>query len=365
MNHVKLQKMFEFAHRNKLPLMMWGHTGIGKTTSVYEYAERIGAKVIPLYLSTQDQGDLIGLPGRVDNRTVWMKPEWLPAEDDPGKYIFFLDELNRAPRFVWQAMFPFILEGRLHTHVVPKDSWVIAAGNPQGTDDYDVTEMYDKALISRLCHVKLTPDIGEWLSRYDGKIDDSVHRVIAKEPAHLQFNTFDYGFTIQPDARAITRMATALKDMSHEEFESFGYEFVEGCVGTTLASMVIQERRNMLISIDPEDVLKRYSKIRDKVKSISEGEMMRNDVLGGANRKLISYLKGQKGDKKEIKLTEREWKNLAEYLKDIPRDACQAFLTMLINNQDMYDILKQLSTDKDLFKRVEEANMFDSSKKTK
>ena len=123
MNHEQLQKFLPFVHRNRVPIMLWGPTGIGKTTAIYEYAEAVGATVVTLHLASQEPGDLVGLPGRVDNKTVWLRPEWLPDEDDDGQYIFFLDEFNRGPKYVLACMFPFLLEGRLHTHRVPKNSF--------------------------------------------------------------------------------------------------------------------------------------------------------------------------------------------------------------------------------------------------
>lgn len=369
MDHRKLQKFLPFAHRNKVPVMLWGPTGIGKTTAVYEYGEKIGAKVIVLHLASQEPGDLIGLPFRdpENNTTVHLRPEWLPKEDDPGKYIFFLDEFNRAPKFVLACMFPFILEGRLHTHFVPKDSWIIVAGNPND-DDYDVTEMHDRALISRLCHVKLAPDPQEWLDRYTEGVHDAVVKVIAKEPQFLAFGSCEIGFDVRPDARAITNMGAALKNIKPEEFTAFGFEFMAGCVGQTMAEVIRKEWKDGFENISAIDILDSYSKVRKQVQKFSNVSTVRNDILAAANRKLVTEIK-RRGEEEGV-LKEKQLENLKTWIKDIPRDSAQSLLTLFGSNEyRILDVFKQLmldlGEDDDLFIRILEANDAEEAAKMK
>lgn len=373
MDHKTLKQFLPFVHRNQFPVCLWGATGVGKTTSIYEYAESVGAKLIVLHLATQEPGDLVGLPGREEmtreeqaeaiqndmssaGRTVWLRPEWMPAEDDPGKYIFFLDEFNRAPKYVLAAMFPFLLEGRMHTHKLPKDSWVLSAANPGGGDEYDVTEIHDKALISRLCHIKIKPNGMEWLERYDGKVHPAVHSVVSKEPTLLAFDNFELGFTVKPDARALTMMGSALQEIKDDEYNSFGFEFIEGCVGREAAAMIQKEWRNSLENISPKDILNSYSKIQKQVQQFSSADNARNDVLSGANRQLITMLKKMKKN-----LTDKQLKNLKGYIMDIPRDNCQGLLTNFTsggNEQlDIFrDIMERLGDDDEVYQRMVEVN---------
>lgn len=393
MNHKTLPKFLNFVRRNNVPCLLWGPTGIGKTTAVYEWAELIGIKpenVHVLHLASQEPGDLVGLPTREglnldaqqqkellekfleiggedasiesiiqkmsQTRTTWSRPEWLPPEDDEEEHIFFLDEFNRAPKYVQACMFPFILEGRMHTHKVPKNSYILGAANPGGTDDYDVTEMRDKAMISRLCHIKLIPTKEEWLIRHDDVVHEVVHKVIAKHPEHLGFDTCDIGFEVSADARAVTICGIALQNIENDEWHSFGYEFVEGCCGKTMASMIQQEWKDRLESISPEQVLDDYKKIRGDVKAYSNVANVRNDVIGGANTKLLVYIK------KKGKLTEKQKKNLQDYLKDIPRDSAQSFLAQVAAgeefcNEDVFrDLMLVLGKDNKLYIYILRAN---------
>lgn len=402
MNHKTMATFLPFVHRRQVPVILWGPTGVGKTTAVYEYGEKVGAKVIVLHLASQEPGDLVGLPTReglhltaeqqtdlikkfVDARpdddieevvkrlsrtkTTWSRPEWLPEEDDDGKYIFFLDEFNRGPKYVLACMFPFILEGRMHTHRVPKNSWIIAAGNPGGGDEYDVTEIRDRALISRLCHIQLRPSKDEWLIRHDGKVHGAVHKVVAKHPELLGFDSEPLGFEVQADARSITNLGIALQDITKEEWQAFGYEFCEGCVGKTAAAAIEKEWRNNLESISPEEVLNNYKKIRGDVKAFSSVQNIKNDVISGATSKLLVYIK-KMGERKE-RLKSEQIANLKQFLKDIPRDSSQAFLRLVAsgeqycNDEIFKELMIVLGQGDDLYIYILEANNKEEAEREK
>lgn len=378
MNHKTLEKFLPFAHKNKMPIILWGPTGIGKTTCIYEYADRAGIKrenVHVLHLASQEPGDLVGLPTReglnlnaeqqlellekiaqlrpdddIDvlmkklsrTKTVWARPEWLPDEDDEEEHLFFLDEFNRGPKYVLACMFPFILEGRLHTHKVPKNSWVIAAGNPGGGEDYDVTEIRDRALISRLCHITLRPSKEEWLIRHKGLVHDAVYKVVSKHPELLGFDCEDLGFEVEPDARSLHALGEILKTISREEWLAFGLELCMGAVGKTAAGMIEQEWKDNLESISPEEVLNNYRKIRGDVKTFSSVEYIKNDVIAGANSQLLVYIK--KMGERNKDLTDEQIENLDKYLNDIPRDSTQSFLTQVASGDQFCndEIFKRL-----------------------
>jgi hypothetical protein len=390
MNHKTLQQFFPFVHRNKVPVILWGPTGIGKTTSIYEYGKKVNANVVVLHLASQEPGDLVGLPTREGmnltgeqqadlikkfvearpdddiesivkklsrTKTTWSRPEWLPSEDDEGQYIFFLDEFNRAPKYVLACMFPFILEGKLHTHRVPKNSWIVAAANPGGGEEYEVTEIRDRALISRLCHIELKPTKEEWLFYTDGIVHEVVHKVIAKNPELLSFDTEPLGFEIRSDARNVTNCGITLKNITKEEWGLFGYEYCAGCCGKSAASMFEKEWKSKLESISPDDVLNHYKKIRGDVKSFSSVENIRNDIIGGCNSKLLVMIK-----KIGTALTDEQLANLKQYLKDIPRDSAGAILMPMAAGEEYSqdEIFKKLMVllgkDHDLYVYILEAN---------
>lgn len=363
MDHKTLSEFLPFAHENKVPVILWGPTGIGKTTCIYEYAERVGVKrenVHVLHLASQEPGDLVGLPTREGlnlsaeqqlelleklaelrpdddvedlvaklskTRTTWSRPEWMPDEDDEEEHIFFLDEFNRGPKYVLACMFPFILEGRMHTHKVPKNSWIIAAGNPGGGEDYDVTEIRDRALISRLCHITVRPTPEEWLIRHKDVVHDAVHKVVSKHTELLGFDSEPMGFEIEADARSLDHLGRVLRNINREQWQAFGVELCIGCVGKTAAAAIEQEWRDNLESIAAEDVLNNYGKIRGDVKTFSSVSNIKSDVIAGAINQLLVHIK-KMGERKED-LSDDQIENLARFLGDIPRDSSQAFLVQV------------------------------------
>ena len=48
--------------RTKLPLILWGYHGVGKTEIVKQAANELGYNLVVLHLATQDIIDLIGRP---------------------------------------------------------------------------------------------------------------------------------------------------------------------------------------------------------------------------------------------------------------------------------------------------------------
>ena len=77
----------EIMKQGEVPILV-GHAGVGKTQIVKEIASKTGRKLITLVLSQMEPGDLIGMPDRKGDRTVWLKPEWFPED---GNSILFLD----------------------------------------------------------------------------------------------------------------------------------------------------------------------------------------------------------------------------------------------------------------------------------
>lgn len=179
----------------RLPVLLHGVHALGKTEIVAQIAKAIDYNYVPLYLSTQDVSDLIGLPYKehlffrdgklitekeyIDisnisaeelmklckkSSTRFAMPDWLSdAMADERPCIFFLDEMNRGPLYVLQTMLPFVLEGRLHTHRIREKDIVVGAMNPD-TAEYSVEAVSDKALLSRFAHFYFEPEVSEWVS---------------------------------------------------------------------------------------------------------------------------------------------------------------------------------------------------------
>lgn len=145
--------------------MLHGRPGIGKTEIVQQLADRTGARLFDLRLTTIEPQDLRGLPyyDHAAQRTVWYRPEDLP--DDPSRpAILFLDELTAAAPSLQPTVYGLLQERRVGQHRLPDATFVVAAGN--GVEDGAVAYEMGSALSDRLVHLLVRAEAGDWLARY-------------------------------------------------------------------------------------------------------------------------------------------------------------------------------------------------------
>jgi MoxR-like ATPase len=111
-NSSQLENIYKIACDTTVSVIVEGDHGIGKSESVYSFAQKNNFHVEPLFLSHQEVADLIGIPTLERDAsnhalTTWSKPIWLhrmeEAAKDGKRCVLFLDELNRAQTEVRQA----------------------------------------------------------------------------------------------------------------------------------------------------------------------------------------------------------------------------------------------------------------------
>lgn len=312
------KKALPFLLKNRITPFLHGSQGIGKTQSVYQYCKENNLGCVVLHTATQDVGDLIGLlvKGKDEDTVHHARPEWFPTE---GNGILFLDELNRAPQDVIQAMFPLITEGRLHRHVLPEGWRVVAAGNYQ-SDRFNVTDTSDAAWLSRFCHIDFTPTVEEWTVYADAKGLLDTAAFIREQPSMLELSAKDAGRLnksfIVPDRRAWAEGIGALEAESSLP-EDLRYELYSGLVGETAAAAFISWKAKAERSLSLPQILDGYKTqvVRDRVQTIlGDKKAMRFDLLNGPLDELLVKLEVSpglldKGDRLE---------NLKRYLLDVP-----------------------------------------------
>jgi MoxR-like ATPase len=145
--------------------MLHGRPGVGKTQVVARLAQKIGARLFDLRLTTIEPQDLRGLPyyDHETRKTVWYRPEDLP--DDPAQpAILFLDELTAASPYLQPTVYGLLQERRVGRHVLPDSVMVVAAGND--VTDGAVAYHMGTALSDRLIHLLVRTDTADWLRHY-------------------------------------------------------------------------------------------------------------------------------------------------------------------------------------------------------
>lgn len=166
----RLVAALKAAYRARLPVLLEGPTGIGKSEVVAEAALELGVEVVVLDLSLLEPPDLVGLPRIDGDVTRFARPAILPRA---GAGILFLEELNRAERAVQQPALQLLSARRLHEYVLPPGWSCVAAVNPDD-GDYQVSTL-DRALRARFLELKVCADRATWLAWAEG---NGVHAAI-------------------------------------------------------------------------------------------------------------------------------------------------------------------------------------------
>ena len=163
------------------PVFIWGAPGIGKSALVEEFSIEVGLECVSLLGSQLAPEDIIGIPQIRGNTSEFLPPKMI-AREEP--YVLFLDELNACSQEVQKAFYSLIYERRVGEYHLPEGSIVIGAGNR--TQDAAIVKTMSSALINRMFHVQLKPDVKSWLSwAYENGIHEWVTDYISQRPDHL------------------------------------------------------------------------------------------------------------------------------------------------------------------------------------
>lgn len=155
------------AMAERVPVLLWGMPGIGKTALVEAVARQQNLLLEPLILSHHEPADLTGLPvANSEGTQVTRAPaDWaqrLVSAVDQGYdgAVLFLDELSTAPPAVQAAALQCVNERRVGNISLPDHVVVVAAANPPeiAAAGWDLAA----PLANRFCHLDVEPDPEMW-----------------------------------------------------------------------------------------------------------------------------------------------------------------------------------------------------------
>ncbi len=348
MNILGVKNVVPILMKHNVVPFLWGNHGLGKTQVVKQIAEKLGIGFVPLYLSTQEVGDLIGLLDKRGDGTVYhTRPEWFPtAESHPEGGIIFLDEFNRAHPDVLQAMLPFALDKTLHKHKLPYNWHIVVAGN-YNSNNFNTTDISDSALTSRFCHLDFKPTVEEFIAYAEDKGADLIASFIRDHKNMLEAdskNDFDTS-KIQPNRRAYLDFIFPLE--SEMALENDRFEVYSGIIGIAATSAFQVHKKTQEATLDLKKILKNYNSVRPKVLEVSGNKQdVRFDYLNAPLEELLQRLESKRDFLKEEHLD-----NVKQFLIDIPPElAMKAFKRMsemsFINKKKLVndiDFCKQMS----------------------
>jgi len=289
------KEALQTASQLKMPLMVWGAHGIGKSQITRAFCKDRELGFRDFRLSQIEETDLRGLPKDVerDGRlvTAYLPPEDLPHE---GQGLLFLDELNRASDPVLQSVFQLITERRLGSYRLP-DGWtVVSACNFAGAD-YQVNNL-DDALFDRFCHVVLETTskyVEEWTDWLVGKegTDEHVLNVIqftTQSKEHLFAPvTEDIGHPVHPSPRSWSWIPRIERTKASKAVKRI---LRAGWIGTALALAYEKEA----LPISAKDIIKGpFSKVKPVLDDLNRGQ---RTALAHGVGSLLKEVKAKQAD---------------------------------------------------------------------
>lgn len=259
-------------------IMLTGRHGIGKSEILTQYFSKQGMEVIALFLGQMsDPGDLIGLPDKSGEKTIFRPPYWFPLDGKP--IVLFLDELNRARPEVLQTIMDLALNRRLAGRDLPKGSRVIAAVN-EG-EEYQLTDL-DPALVSRFNVFRFEPSVPEWLLwAKEHELDNRVIRFITENQAWLDGDpgigeNEDTGLDKTPDRRGWKRVSDILKDTPRISKQD--QKLISSIVGVRASNLFITKIAAMK-AITGEDLLLEYDKVDFGQLKVHDFALLNEDIF--------------------------------------------------------------------------------------
>lgn len=191
-NHSQLKSMIMKHYELKIPLMVYGVFGIGKSELIRETAKDIAKEKNKEFidwnyisdaekkalidntkgkfllcderLSQQEPSDLKGLPVFVDGFTDWKVPLLYRVLSEPeADGILFFDEINTASPMMMNSCLQIIHDRCVGNVALSKDIGIFGAGN-RGAIDKSATFEEPYPLKDRKSEVELkAPDVDSWL----------------------------------------------------------------------------------------------------------------------------------------------------------------------------------------------------------
>lgn len=325
----------------EIPLI-WGHFGVGKTDIAREIASETGRELIILIISQMEPGDLIGLPARGSDRTVFLKPDWWPDEDN---VLIMIDEVNRAHRSIRNAIMQLLIDKRIHNHVLPEGAWIMGASNPPD-EEYDQVDLItDPAFMSRFFHLELSPDVDDWVEwSTSNNVSPEIVSFIKEYPEYLSSDTIvSMRLNLRPSPRSWYKLANVLSLMSEEDIKNYGYVVSAAIVGSEAARTFLSFLENKVQLPDPKELLYEGKNL-DKISKLSNEEKI--TLIFRINNFFESL---QEEDMIAI-LNDQDQKTIADNLKKlsdlVPKDALFSVLRFLNEMIEKNKGLKRAFYDK-------------------
>jgi len=335
--------------RSRLPVLLRGRHGVGKSQVVYLIANDMDLPVVERRASQMTEGDLLGLPDTADTTingrkaTTWNAPDWLvTACEQP--VVLFLDEVDRATLEVRQGLFELTDSRKLNGWYLHEDTLIVAAvnGGEHGAQ-YQVGEM-DPAELDRWTVFDVEPTDEDWLTwAKDGVVDTIVWDFINQNRQHLEHKTDFEPNKVYPSRRSWDRFNKSAVPAG--VFEEGGDQDLLFNLATAFLGFEA--------AVALKDFVDKYEWQVTIEDILDNGELSRT-TQWGINDHAAMIEKFEATNTFAEDLTEPQIANLAEYFVSLPSEVAMKLWTVLGDTDNIENVVALHKATTNSGKRVSE-----------
>jgi len=308
---------------SRLPVLIRGRHGVGKSEVVYMIAEQRGMPVVERRASQMTEGDLLGLPDTADTAingrkcTTWNAPDWLvTACEQP--VVLFLDEVDRATVEVRQGLFELTDSRKINGWNLHPDTLIIAAvnGGEHGAQ-YQVGEM-DPAELDRWTVFDVEPTDEDWLKWANGRVNTIIWDFINQNRQHLEHKSDFEPNKVYPSRRSWVRFndsAAPANVLGEEGDRNLLFNLATAFLGFEAAVSLKDFVENYAWQVTIQDILDR-------------GEIDKA-TKWGINDHSAMIEKFEAAETFTEELTDDQIQNLANYFVTLPSEVAMKMWTVL------------------------------------
>ena len=314
-------------------IFLWSSPGIGKSQLTQQLSHIIGAKtgrkvrVIEIRLSECSIFELIGLMHRdAETKTiVYDAPPIYSVDDEDTITLYLFDELDKATKQLQAAALHLVLDKKFWQYELPKNSIVLAAGNPENIDG-ELFSKFAPELNNRFRHYLLEPDFPAWK---EWALEHEVNPLVVKflESNQQLLYAEDAGMeqTVFNTPRTWAKVSDYLNLMYGEEEIDWEMAYLDivGYIGVALALQFKTFCTTKGLMPEIEDIVNgRCRKIPAKA-----------DIKDAVSKSLVNYLYTHRET-----MTPVQWSFVREYMECFPED----YIVVFYRNIAKYGIQKHM-----------------------
>jgi hypothetical protein len=268
-NKSQLFKLLHGLYHTKIPTMIWGNPGGGKTSTVKFLGKTLGESTEIRSGNKSDPTDFSGIPYLIDGKgedgeksLKFSEPKYVQIMKNNPYGILFFDEITTCSPVIQVALLSIIQDCQFGEFEIPKTIYRVAAGN---YNNITGTHNMSLALMNRFCHIFYEMDIDFFMdgfvsdfknnekAKINGKeqiiINENKYRLavanfVKEKPNYLDAfpadgaisNPLEFAYPTPRSWEMVVKILSVL-DENEPEYKE---ELVKGCIGDAAGKLFIE-----------------------------------------------------------------------------------------------------------------------------